>query len=303
MPLPNFLIIGAAKSGTTSMHMYLGQHPDVYFPDYKEPNYFALAGESLPKPGPVSPEVMQSLIYSRSITDEKKYESIFENVATERAVGEASVRYLYFDKAPERISRKIPDVKMIAILRDPVSRLYSHYCMNMQYQLEPLDLMDALEMEEVRREAGWGWDWHYTGVGRYSEQLKRYYGQFDQSQIKVFLHDDFVSDPLGTYQEACRFLEIDDNFEPDMSKRGKVTSRPRNLAVDRFIHWPNPIREKLTDIVPARPMRRVFNRIDDWNKRPIPKLDPELKKVIGERFKDELKELGEVLDRPIPWSY
>ncbi|MEM9236955.1 MAG: sulfotransferase, partial [Verrucomicrobiota bacterium] len=249
MPLPNFLIIGAAKSGTTSMHMYLGQHPEVFFPDYKEPNYFALAGESLPKPGPASPEVIQSLIYTRTITDEKQYESIFDKVATQSAVGEASVRYLYFPKAPERIHAKIPDVKMIAILRDPVARLYSHYCMNVQYQLEPLDLMEALEVEEIRREADWGWDWHYAAVGRYSEQLKRYYERFDPSQIKVFLHDDFVKDPLGTYKETCRFLGIDDSFDPNMSERGKVARRPRNKAIDRFIHWPNPMREKLTEIL------------------------------------------------------
>src|SRR5688572_7236816 len=196
MGLPEFIIIGAAKCGTTSLAQYLTQHPQIYFCPEKEPNYFAFAGERLPEPGPASSKILQQLLYAYSVTDYDRYLSLFRDAPAGKVVGEASVRYIYHAQTAYRLKEKIPQARLVAVLRDPVSRLYSHYCMNVQYQLEPLGLEEALEAEAARCEAKWGYDWHYVGVGRYAEQLKRYYEVFDRSQIRVFLYDDFVKQPL-----------------------------------------------------------------------------------------------------------
>lgn len=302
MALPNFMIIGAAKSGTTSLWSYLNQHPQVFFPVYKEPNYFALQGQTLPDGGPAAPEVLQQLIHVHSITDFERYSSLFADTDDRPAVGEASVRYLYYASAAARIRERLPDVRLIAVLRDPVSRLYSHYCMNVQYQLEPLDLDAAIAAEDERHAAGWGWDWHYRGVSSYAVQVQRYLSLFDPAQVKIFLYDDLVKRPLQTYQAACRHIGIDSSFVPDMTERGKVTTQPRYKALDRWLNWPNATREAISRIPPRRLSRGVFSLLRRWNARPIPRLDPAARKRLLPLFRADIRALEETLGRRTHWA-
>lgn len=302
MPLPNFFIIGAAKSGTTSLQAYLAQHPEVYFSPYKEPNYFALAGAKLPRIGPASPEVLFHLIHRHSVVDFAEYQKLFLNVKGEKAVGEASVRYLYFEKAPGRIKEVVPNARFIAVLREPVSRLYSHYCMNVQYQIEPLDLMSAIDAEKARIEANWGWDWHYVSVSRYASQVKRYLTYFSPEQLKIFLYDDFVQNPGKVFSEACTHLGIDPSFSPDMSERGKVAYRARNLTLDRWLHWPSPTRNFAEKVLPRWFRRRLFSFLEQRNSAPVPKLDPKSRESLNPLFSEDILELEELLGRKTPWN-
>jgi hypothetical protein len=300
--LPNFLIIGAAKSGTTSLWAYLKQHPDVYLPFNKEPNYFAHAGESLPPPGPVAAKILWAHYYQHCVTDFDSYAQLFSEAGPAIAVGEASVRYLYFPAAPGRIREKLPNCRMIAILREPVSRLYSHYCMNIQYQLEPLGLRDAIEAEDARRAAKWGWDWHYVNLGLYAKQLRRFLDLFEREQLKVILYDDFVARPLEAFHEICRHIGVDDRFVPDMSERGKVAYRPRNLVLDRLLHWPRSARSGWERFVPWRIPEGLMGRLEAWNSVPIPRLDGKMRKELGAHFQEDVKELEGLLGRRIPWQ-
>lgn len=300
--LPNFLIIGAAKSGTTSLASYLAQHPEVFFSPWKEPNYFALAGRKIPSAGPVPPEVMFNLLYFHSVTTLPEYEALFAGAGSHPAVGEASVRYLYYPEAPRRIRELLPQVRLVALLREPVSRLFSHYCMNLQHQLEPLPLREALAQEEARRAAGWGWDWHYVNVSRYAAQVRRYFELFDRDQLKIFLYDDFVARPREVYAEVCRHLGIDDRFEPDMSERGKVAHRPRSLRLDRWLHWPSRTRRYVERFLPRRVWRPAFSRLNRWNRLPAPRLDAALRAELAPQFHDDLAELEDLLGRKLPWN-
>jgi Sulfotransferase family len=293
MSLPNFLIIGAAKSGTTSLAVYLEQHPEIFFCPFKEPNYFALAGQKLPQPGPVPPRVLYKLLYEDSVTDFRQYQSLFDSVRDEKAIGEASVRYLYYPEAASRIHERIPEARLVVILREPVSRLYSHYCMNVQNQLEPLGLADALAEEEARRAAGWGWDWHYLNLGFYARQLRRYYRLFDRERIKVFLYDEFLEKPLAVFTEICRHIGVDPHFVPEMSYRGKVAYRPKNLALDRWLHWPRAVRPGIGRLVPRWLPQSVVSRLEEWNSIPVPRLTTS--------YREDVMELEELLGRRIPW--
>ncbi|MAM86249.1 MAG: sulfotransferase [unclassified Hahellaceae] len=299
--LPNFLIIGAAKSGTTSLADYLNQHPDVFIPPFKEPNYFALDQEDLYPPGPVDPRIAFRLLYSRSIVDYDSYQSVYAEAPERKATGDASVRYLYYPHASERIKEHIPNARLVIMLREPVARLYSHYCMNVQYQLEPLALLPALDAEEERKENKWGWDWHYKSVSMYSEQIARYYEKFDREQIKVFLYDDFVNNPLSVYSEICQHIGVDNNFMPDMSARGKVAIRPRNLMVGRLLYWPNPFKTVLRKALTPSAFISVFNFIERKNFIPAPKIDQSQWRSLTTLFKDDVIQLEEVLGRQIPW--
>lgn len=299
--LPDFMIIGAAKSGTTSLAHYLMQHPEVFFSAFKEPNYFALVGEKLPQAGPAPANVLFELLHRHSVTDYQRYLALFRN-AGDRVAGEASVRYLYYREAPGRIKGKVPDIRLVAILRDPVERLYSHYCMNVQNQLEPLALPDALAAEDDRVEGGWGWDWHYRRLGHYSEQLQRYLDLFPTSQLKVLLYEDFVANPAQVFEDICRHIGVDPGFRPDMSQRQKSAYRPRSRALDRWLHWPSSSRMALKATLPAPIFNRGIAGLRRFNSGPVPKLDPSLKRSLRTLFQEDGEKLAQMLHRRIAWA-
>jgi hypothetical protein len=303
MPLPTFLIIGAAKSGTSSFAAYLSQHPEVFIPHVKEPNYFALAGRAASARGPVPEQVIREAVYNWSQTDWPGYCRLFDGAEGKAAIGEASVRYLYFDEAPGRIRGTLPDVRLVAILRDPIGRLYSHYVMNRQMNrtvsLEPLSLASAIEAEPARIADGWGWDWHYVAAGLYAHQLRRYFELFPREQILVLLYDDLVRDPLGAFRAVCRHIGVDEGFVPDMGARAMVGTHARNERLGRWLWRQNKLRGIGRYLRPAT--APIVRRLKAWNEAPVPKLDPELRAALIPRFRDDLDELARLIGREIPW--
>src|SRR5690606_21491926 len=133
---PTFLIVGAAKCGTTSLADYLAQHPDIFMPSLKEPNFFASEGAAPVPKGPAPARVLNELWYNWSAGSETEYWALFRAAANYKAVGEASVRYLYFGDSVKRIKATLPNVRVVVVLREPVARMYSHYNMNVQKQIE-----------------------------------------------------------------------------------------------------------------------------------------------------------------------
>lgn len=134
MTLPNFLIIGAAKAGTTSLYHYLAQHPQIYMSPIKEPNFFALEERCVDFRGPGD----HLYIKQFSVTELERYRSLFQGVTHEQAVGEASPLYLYSPVAPARSHRYVPEMKLIAILRHPVDRAYSAFLHLLRDEREPI---------------------------------------------------------------------------------------------------------------------------------------------------------------------
>lgn len=300
MKLPTFFIVGAAKSGTTSLASYLRQHPEVFISASKEPNFFALEGLDLPPRGPAPPEVLTRMLYNWSRIEREAYHALFEAADRFRAVGEASVRYLYFEEAPPRIREALPEARIVVMLRDPVSRLYSHYNMNRQILLEPLPLEGALEAEASRIAAGWGWDWHYAALGRYACQLRRYYERFPRAQIGVWFHDDFGRDPLAVYAEICRHIGVDPAHRPDMRERGMVSSLPRSRALARFLWWPSRFRARLIRNG-GRLGRAAIDGLKRLNAAPVPPLDRATRDRLARDFLDDIAELEGLIGRRVPW--
>ena len=220
MIMPNFLIIGAAKAGTTSLYEYLKQHPQIWMSPVKETNFFALEGETLDFHGPGD----QDWISSFSITKIEEYLNLFQGAENAVAIGEASPLYLYSPKAPKRIRQYIPNTKLIAILRNPVERAYSQFLMFVRDGREPLgDFAEAIEQEENRVLNNWEWAWQYLGVGFYYTQLQRYFDTFAPSQIRVYLFDEFKTNPASILQDMFQFLGVDNSFIPDMSIKHNVS--------------------------------------------------------------------------------
>lgn len=294
MPLPNFVVIGAAKSGTTSLRGYLAQHPDIYMTWRGEPSFFAHEGEHVDFCGPGDNDWT-------FVTDVDEYRALFAEACGERAIGEISPRYLYFERAPERIQYYVPDMRMLAILRHPVDRAYSHFLMNKSRNCEPAaDLRAAIDAEDRRAVRGWGWDWRYVGAGRYYEQLQRYYARFDRKQIHVMLHDDYLADPRTFFASLFSFLGVDPTFEPDTSRRHREASLPRSQALRAVVERRYPMKAAVSSLFPGSWKTRLKTLVTAWNSAPPPALEPELRAEIFERcFEADCAQLEELIGRDL----
>ncbi len=227
MVLPNFLIIGAAKAGTTSLYEYLKQHPQIWMSPVKETNFFALEDETLNFRGPGDRDYINKF----SITKIEDYLNLFQEVSNQVAIGEVSPLYLYSPKAPRRIQHYIPETKLIAILRNPVERAYSSFLHLIRDGREPIENFAlALQEEEFRMRSDWEHIWHYKQLGFYYVQLERYFTTFSKQQIRVYLFEDLINNPGLMLKDIFKFLGVNEEFMPDISVKHNVSSISEDKA-------------------------------------------------------------------------
>ncbi|OKH27677.1 sulfotransferase family protein [Chroogloeocystis siderophila] len=294
MTMPNFLVIGAAKAGTTALYYYLKQHPQIYMSPEKEPKFFALEGDKLDFRGPGDREN----IVKSAITDIEAYRQLFKGVTNEIAIGEASPLYLYSPKAAERIKKYIPNAKLIAILRNPIERAYSGYIMHVREGRETAkDFAEALQEEENRIRNNWGWG-HYVNVGFYHTQLKRYLALFNKEQIKVYLYEDLKADPISLVQDVFRFLGVDDTFLPDTSLKYNVAGVPKNEAIKAMIKNLNTVKPAMNFLLPDKVRHYVRSKIFE---KP-PALSYDIRQKLIEVYREDILNLQNFLHRDLsPW--
>jgi hypothetical protein len=290
--MPNFLIIGAAKSGTTSLYHFMNQHPQIYLSPVKEPHFFAFEGRDPSTQGPGDKIVS-------AITNLEAYKALFKETANEIAIGEASTTYLYIPSAAERIRYHLPEAKLIAILRHPSERAYSAFMHLVREGRELLtDFDQALRAEEMRRCSNWEPLWHYTQEGFYYTQLKRYFDRFDQRQIKVYLHEDFSTNPLGILQDIFNFLEVDDVFIPDFSIRYNVSGIPRNRVLHTFVSKQNPVKMILKPFLSVRLRHRIRTKLMNRN-LVKPPLSPAVRKQLIDLYREDILKLQNLIKRDL----
>ncbi|MCZ6782368.1 MAG: sulfotransferase [Proteobacteria bacterium] len=295
MTLPNFLIIGAMKGGTTSLYRYLEQHPDVFMSDVKEPRFFALENDPLDYRGQDDPT---------SRCDHKTletYTALFSEVTSERAIGEASTLYLYHPDAAERIRHYVPEARLIAVLRHPVERAYSNFIYLRRDGREPCaEFRDALAQEDDRvHRLRWGPLWHYKGRGFYAQQLERYFERFDRGQIRVYLYDDLRQDPEGLSKDVFGFLGVAEDFTPDVSVDWNISGIPRSQGLHRFLRGTKPVRTALGRLLPEATKRRVSFRLQRMNLAQPPPIDPALRRELCELFRDDVCHLQDRIGRDL----
>lgn len=293
MTMPNFIVIGAAKSGTTALHRYLKQHPEIFMSQQKELRFFPFE-EHLPDfCGPGDKTDKDTII--KKIED---YRACFVQGAEYPARGEASPLYLYYSRSAERIRHHIPDAKLIAILRHPADRAYSQFLMKKRDGREPLCFSDALAAEEKRTSNGWSHHWHYLKRGFYAAQLKPYFELFKREQLKIYLHEDYLADNVSFIQDIFRFLNVDDTFVPDMSVRHNVSKLPRSRALQVFLTEPRLTKNLLKPLIPARWARRIGDHLRERNltKPPLPQ---KIRRQLIEIYREDILKLQDMLQRDL----
>lgn len=242
---PNFLIVGAAKSGTTSLYYYLRQHPQIFMPSIKEANFFALNGVNLPLNGLGDLEW-----YNSSIKSLDKYLELFANVKNEIAVGEASPTYLHSPFAPKKIFEFNPDFRLIVILRNPADRAFSNFIHCRNNGLEKIsNFRTALDLEKTRRDEGWFWA-SYVHAGYYYKQLSLYYSTFPKENIKVILFEDFRDNTIETVEKVYSFLGVDETYLPKTDIIYNTGARPKQKLLEFFLYKPSLLLHLLHHLLP-----------------------------------------------------
>ena len=280
------------KAATTSLYTYLKQHPDVFMTHIKEPMFFNNLKQ---KNGFVVKGKK-----SKKITTFDEYYSLFNSVKNEKAIGEASPSYIYNNKCATLINQYLPETKIIAILRQPVSRAYSNYLHAKQADREPItNFEDAFNSEEERINKNWSPLYHYKAKGLYYNQLKRYYDLFPQKQIKVILFKDIIANPERVTKEVFGFLGVDNTFIPDVSKKANVSGTPKGLfgwlimKLRKHNLIPNI---EFSRILPTFLVKIILNTIYS---KPEKVSAETVKKLTNKHYKEDINKLEKLIERDL----
>jgi len=298
MVLPNFLIVGAAKSGTTSLYHYLGQHPDIFFPDVKEPHFFS-----------------ESKTYMARDLDE--YQDLFTTHKGQKAVGESSVSYLFDPFSPGLIKETLGDIRIIISLRNPVNRAFSHWQHFYNVGWEHLSFRAALAAEDERffsktfrktAPALVPSGYFYFRRGLYSEQVERYLSIFNPRDVKILIFEEWIKDLAGTCQSIFEFLMVDPDFSPQFQVVNPA-HRTRSSYIHDFLVTRRP--KWITTVYQKSPLwlKNLIYKSGKWiywtNMTPVQKktMPEALRSELIEKFLPDIHQLEELLQKDLGLWY
>ncbi|GJL56739.1 MAG: hypothetical protein NPIRA02_38710 [Nitrospirales bacterium] len=311
MTLPNFLIIGAQRSGTTSLYHYLEQHPEIYMSPIKEPKFFVFDGETPQfhgSSGTDESKARYEAIRKKSITNFDDYSALFRAVSGQKAVGEASPHYLYCPRSAQRIKKHLPEVKLIVILRNPVDRAYSNFFLKIQIaERQFLENFEQAVQDEKNRRVEDIWDGgkHYIRKGFYHSHLTRYYDIFDPKQIKVYLYEDLNNHLSHLMQDIFRFLNVNESFIPDTSTRFTESAHyiAQNALENSLLvkKWPKSLaRTLLPNKVRSGIKQKLMSYFKSKNQDFIkPQLPTELRQQLIEVYREDITMLQQLIQRDL----
>ena len=294
LKMPDFLLVGAAKSGTTSLYHYLAQSPEIFLTPEKEPHFFSFYNNP---PAFNSPETLPTVH-----SDIPSYQKLFKNAKEGQLLGEASQSYLFMYERvianmKEIYGTRYKDVKIVIVLRNPVERAWSQYWHFKKNFNEPLPFDEAISVDTLqsRKENNWNVFYQYLDFGNYTAQVKAYQDHF--SNVKVFLHDELKENTPALMQELFQFfgvepMEIDHNrnFNPSgLPKKNiygalwKLNVQKKRLKPLKNV-LPKKLRKKLSDKLLEKSLERQQLPLDT-------------RELLNQYYKKEIEKLHELLSK------
>jgi len=283
MTLPNFMIIGVAKAGTTSLYHYLDQHPQVFMCPDKGTNFFGYEDARAWK---WTDEGDSPLIQHFHIKTIEAYEASFAGATDELAIGEVSPQYFRCPTAAQRIHECVPHAKLVVSLRNPAERAFSGFMMRTRRGELVKGFYEELTLESS-----------HVKEGFYYRRLKRYFDIFPEHQIKVYIFEEFKKDPASVLMDLFNFLGVDVNFVPDTSHKHNPAAIPKNRLLNRLFFDPTLIR--ITKSMFPESVQAMAKRIQQQNLRPASKLPADLRAGLLDLYREDILKLEALLDRDL----
>jgi hypothetical protein len=283
----DFFCVGAQKAGTTSLHHMLAKHPEVILPRIKETHFFN-DGHG---------EFHLGLDHYFS-----KYFGITHGSGV---LGEIDPEYMFFPEVPARIAAAFPKAKLIFVLRDPVTRAYSHYLMTWRRGRETASFSEAIEAESRRLESAdveVRSDFSYVTRGRYADQIERFHQYFPREQMLFILSDDLKREPDKVLAAVQAFLGL--TPVPYVAGRGDDANRaaaPRHWWLQRLVSRPNVAKRLARWLLPPPVKRFIWDTVEKYNRRPFvpPELGEDVTARLRALYADDLARLEVLIGRPL----
>jgi hypothetical protein len=257
IPIVNLFIVGMPKAGTTSLHQYLSQHPDVCMSEDKEPHFFSV---DLLNEG----EVFHGFPKYTRYPTRKDYHQLFSQREKEKIVGESSVFYLFSRLAAGQIKEYNPDAKIIIMIREPVSFLYSLHSQGVYSGNEvEKDFEKAMDLQDLRRlgkelpsTVHFPSRLFYDDHIHTSEHIERYLEHFPKQNIRIILFDDFIKDTSKSYCETLQFLGVDESHIPELSNRNPNTTIRSPKLMTMLQDPQHPVSKVVKKVLPKSIVRK-----------------------------------------------
>jgi Sulfotransferase family len=296
---PTFLVIGAARSGSTYLTRMLNSHPEIAICEPKEPHFLAFAGATLAFAGPGDEETINHF----AITDEPRWRRLFRPIEGVSEYGDGSVSTLYYHEAAvENIRTHCPDARMIVILRDPTDRAFSAFEYWTGRGFETETFTRGLDLEEQRIRDGYHHIWHYTRMGFYTDQLRPFIDAFGSDRLLVLGYESFMADKAAGLARCCEFLGVGPFPDVDVDVQVNAGGMSRNRFVTQLLRW---IRR-----IPV--LRWVIRKVVPWHLRERVRsstiaqsqMSADERRRLDDLFAEERAALAALLgDDAPPWAH
>ncbi len=288
MTLPNFIVIGTAKGGTTALYWYLAEHPEVFMSRVKETNFFAWNLDDQGRLRYGDPDVHRFPVKTM-----EEYEALFAEAGAATAIGEASPLYLEAPEVAARIRATLPDVRIVCTLRHPVDRADSDYLMYIRRRGRAFDAARDLSPSAAWAQPGSRW----MQVSRYQGQLARYYEAFPRDRIHVLLFDDIQKSATAATQGVYRFLGVRGDFTPDTETPHAAGGVPASHLLEGLLTR-SPISAALKRWVPTGAANWV-RRLRGRTLRKAPSLPAALRQELTSQFHEDIRGTSALFGRSL----
>ena len=282
--LPDFFIVGAPKAGTTSLYRYLKQHPDVFLPDIKEPNFFS------------STELLADNLYynAKIITDLQEYRALYSGDGDGRVRGDASVSYLFYPQVPQRIKEMVPDARIIIMLRNPVDRAYSHYLMDKRLGYVNISFEEIVMRQSTHKLQRLFYQ-QFVEIGLYADQVERYLKVFGENNVHIILFEDFAENVFDCLKQVCLFLDISPEYELKIEQHNAF-GFPGN-KISGWIYGSRLVRKCFGSILPKAGKKFLKDLVlSDKQKPPISR---EVVNTLWNLYEKDVERLSILLKRDL----
>jgi hypothetical protein len=300
----NTFVVGAAKSGTTTLADYLSMHPEVFVSPVKEPNHFGsdIRVEDFSSAFKANTHLDEKDYFKREeleprqvswVRDPLNYHKLFEKGSDYTRRADCSTSYLYSENAAEEIFTYNPNARIIIVLRNPITRAFSHYLMALKYGFTTLSFREAIEEDKRKPEKGWGKSELFLELGEYADQIQRYLDYFPLEQVFIHLTEDLSSSFF--YRELCAFLEVD-YFEPKSVEKSNAAGVSRYPKVNQWL-TSNNLKKRLGQIIP-KPFRNRIKKIYYTNVN-LPTLNEADGQYLANYYADDIRRTAQLIDRDL----